>query len=465
MRASGVRASFLITAFAALFLIPSYGFADRVIQNDSVGESVNNVTASAEIIAGEMYEAVFNIPRAWLEETTGRPLYWVGVRVLMVDGQNSGQNYCGRFSVEIWEEPAGTPQIQQNCTVVNPSTFQTSQGKQKDPGALIFSVEDATMGVPNGPLGFVVEGQPNMGQANLQDLNFAALNMNQGVNLNPVKIESDRVRVGIKAMDLTCTGGTQGQAFPVMVSDFDGVAGPGRNFLYGREPTFCPTFKHYTWEDFGPFFSMSSPGDWIIRLVVSFNENATMDMGMEIDMETMDMGSADMQTEVDMSSEPDMTIEDMAGTQDMSQQPEDMSNGGDALSIESISPSTAANTSSTDVVILGQGFEPGIEVLLGASPIGVRQALSERIQATIPEGLEPGVYDVIVTNPDGESDSLAMAFTVTDDMNSGSVDSGGVEEGCGCASSGNLSRDSAFLGGLLVGFMAWSRRRKRRSRL
>ncbi len=459
-----LRARLFAVVAVLLFVVPSIASADRVIQNDSVGENVNNVTASAEIIAGEMYEAVFDIPTEWLEETTGRPLYWVGVRVLMVNGPNSGQNYCGRFSVEIWEEPPGVPQVQSDCTLIDPNTFQVYNGKHKDPGALIFSAEDATMGVPNGPLGFVVQGQPNMGQANLQDLNFAALNMNQGVNLSPVKIDTNRVRVGIKAMDLACTGGTQGQAFPIMVSDFDGVAGPGRNYIYGREPTVCPTTRHYTWEDFGPAFGMSTPGDWIIRLVVSFNQNATMDMGMEIDASTVDMSSdmtEDIGNPVDMTTGPDMSGTDMPTSSDAGDisTSRDMSDGmGAALLVESISPSTTANTSSTDVVILGEGFEPGIEVLLGADAIGVRTTVSERIEATVPEGLDPGTYDLIVTNPDGESDSLAMAFTVTDD--NGATDSGGVEEGCGCAASQMNARSHAPVLLLLLVALMWSRRRR-----
>ena len=37
---------------------------------------------------------------------------------------------------------------------------------------------------------------------------------------------------------------------------------------------------------------------------------------------------------------------------------------------------------------------------------------SERIKANVPDTYEVGTYDLIVTNPDGESASLAEAFTI-----------------------------------------------------
>lgn len=453
------RLSLLCVGICIFLGSTSSVFADRVIQNDSVGEQVDDVTASAEIIAGEAYEAVFNIPDAWLSEQSGQPLYFLGVRVLMVDGPNASQDYCGRFSVELWEEPAGAPQVQNNCTIIDTSTFQTSQGKHKDPGATIFSVEQATMSAPNGPIGYVVQGQPNMGSANFQDLEFSALNMNQGVNLSPVEITTNRVRVGIKALDLDCGPGAQGDAFPIMVSDFDGVQAPGRNFIYGREPTLCPTTRHYTWEDFGPAFGNSNPGDWIIRLIVSDAPGADMDMGMEIDMDTSDMGMSDAGTDADMRMPLDGGFDVSFPEQDSgTNQPDDMDTV-EGISITSISPSTASNQSSVDVVILGTGFEPGLEVSLGAELIGVTSTVSGRINATVPEGLEPGDYDVIVTNPDGSSALLPAAFTVTemfDDSVGGTT--GASDEGCGCAA-GSSQGGSGLI--LVLAALAWARLRRR----
>ena len=145
-------------------------FADRVIQNDSLGETINATVASAEIISGEAYEAVFDIPAEYLPENSGRPLNFLGVRVLMVNGTDPGR-YCGRFSVELYDEGNNVGMPEPTCTFVDLNTFQIFNPSYKEPGAKFFDL--ATIPVANGPLGFVVEGFEVGGPAGHAEMNDA----------------------------------------------------------------------------------------------------------------------------------------------------------------------------------------------------------------------------------------------------------------------------------------------------
>ena len=66
---------------------------------------------------------------------------------------------------------------------------------------------------------------------------------------------------------------------------------------------------------------------------------------------------------------------------------------------------------------------------------------AELLSATVPSGMEPGTYMLIVTNPDGDTDSLADAFEVrhrtsSDGGTDGGVDDPGKSSGCGCGHAG-----------------------------
>lgn len=451
-----------LCALVALSTISTAAFADRVIQNDSLGETVNATVASADIITGEAYEAVFDIPAEYLEENSGKPLNFLGVRVLMVNG-TAGGRYCGRFSVELYAEGNNASTVEASCNVVDLTTFQITNPKYKTPGAKFFDL--AQIPVTNGPLGFVIEGQPNMGNALFTDLLVSAINMNRGVNIAAVPITTSRVRVVLRALDEQCGAVGQGNHYPIMVTDQDGVSAPATNFLYGREPNFCPTFRDYHWEDFAPAFSVT-PGDFLMRLIVDYDDAGPMvDAGM--DMSVSDAGMDEDMFVTDMSN-------DMAGTNNgtnnstnnatnntTNNSTNNGSNNGTnnaigALTITSISPASSTNDKNTDVVILGTGFEAGAEVSIGATVIGVTDTEPQRIRASIPSGLELGSYDVIVSVPSGASTILANGFTVT-----GTNSQSGVgDDGCGC---GSTQGSAAPVLLLLFGFgLIRVRRRSRR---
>lgn len=446
----------------AALLWASPAFADRIVQNDNVGESVNSPVASAEIISGEAYEAVFDIPAEYMPENSGKPLNIKGFRVLMVDNPMKAGRACGRFSVEVYEEPAGAAVVEPTCNVVDLNTFMVTNPRHKDPGTKIFDL--ASVPVTNGPLGFVIEGSPAQGQATFTDLTIAAINQNMGVNISPIPVPSNRLRVVVRAIDEQCGAVGQGDYYPIMVSDTNGVSGPAKNFIYGREPNFCPTFRHYVWEDFAPAFQ-ATPGDWLIRLILDYDDTTTIpdmgtpDMGDDMDMEVVDMDIPD--TEVpDMGDDTDIEPVDMAtdtGNNTTNNEPGNngTNNGTGGLLVASITPNTGENTASTPVLIVGEGFQPGIEVLVGTTAIGVTETRTERIRATVPEGLAPGVYDVILTNPDDSTVVLAQAFTVTDPS---TARQSGAEDGCGCAATGAQIPGAALLLLVVGGFLRLRRR-------
>lgn len=97
-----------------------------------------------------------------------------------------------------------------------------------------------------------------------------------------------------------------------------------------------------------------------------------------------------------------------------------------------VDPSSAPNDLDTSIVITGTNFEDGADVLLDGTSLEDANWLSgERLEATVPWGMDPGVYDLTVVNPGGESDDLPNAFTVTQGIgvwNAGKLYGGEVGE-------------------------------------
>ncbi len=91
-----------------------------------------------------------------------------------------------------------------------------------------------------------------------------------------------------------------------------------------------------------------------------------------------------------------------------------------APNITSITPNTANNWGIAQITeLVGTGFEEGARVSLvktGLDEVAVQAIvegatqISGRFNAT---GLEPGSYDVVVTNPDEQSATLTVGFTIT----------------------------------------------------
>ena len=403
--------------------------AETILQNDSLEEMFSGTTASARLIEGEMYEAVFDIPEEWL------PVEMLGVRVVMVES-NSAEDPtcpppcsvgCASFGLEVWEEGMQTP-LTDSCIIANV--------RYKDPGVQVFT-QTSVVSPMGDEIGFVIQGDPTRGSATYKDLRFSAINQIMGVTLNPVILNTSRVRIGLRAMSLQCTGNPiEGDHFPVLLTDLDNVADPLTNFVYG-EPLvlgspICTSGspQHYAWEDFAPAFQASTPGDFIIRLILNHDDGMVdpPDVGLpDGGMDMADMSSTDMQVSDDMTSTPDMPTPDMSAG-DMTEQDD---TGGEAmgdLEIDSITPDEGQNDGSTDVVIVGSGFVVGAKVALGDETIGVTDVAPTTIQAVIPEGLEVGPYDVVVENPDGATAVLEDGFNV---VAPGSTTSrGGGDDGC-----------------------------------
>lgn len=96
---------------------------------------------------------------------------------------------------------------------------------------------------------------------------------------------------------------------------------------------------------------------------------------------------------------------------------------GDAPGVTAITPYSAPNDLDTPVVITGTGFIRELSgtsvitlptVSLNGAPLeDVGWISSTQLTATVPWGLDPGIFTISVTNPDGGSGSLANAFTIT----------------------------------------------------
>lgn len=452
-------ASFIALATAVLF-VSTASAQQSIIANDNVGEMVNGTTASAELEYGEGYGAVFDIPEAWIP---AGGIEILGLRVLMFNGPSGATRYCARYQFDIHIESAAQPQPT-GC-------FAGLTLREKEPGTLIYGM---TSDPQLSNIGFEVEGNPTSGQANFQDLLFDTINKDPSLNvtINPVLTTDSRVRVTLYAVDNQC--GMNGQKPPILASDMGGTSGLGRNFVYG---TFVDTTGilgncgpyHFAWDDFAPLFTGSTPGDWVMRLIVRYDDGSTgmIDMGGGGADAGMDMGGGTDAEAMDMASSEDfgMTgLDSGGGEEDMSTGGEDSGSTGNnttgGLGIMSISPDSGVNTESTDVVILGSGFQAGAEVLIGADNIGVTNTESGRIRATVPEGFTPGVYDVIVSNPGGDSVILSDGFEVTEPTTDGGGNSAsGADGGCGCAAGGD-SVPAAFLVVLAGLFLARLRSRR-----
>ena len=85
-----------------------------------------------------------------------------------------------------------------------------------------------------------------------------------------------------------------------------------------------------------------------------------------------------------------------------------------APAVTNVDPASAPNDIDTSIVITGTDFTAVPTITLGsATLVDVGWVASTTLTATVPWGLDAGVYTVTVTNPDGTSGSLSRAFTVT----------------------------------------------------
>ena len=84
-----------------------------------------------------------------------------------------------------------------------------------------------------------------------------------------------------------------------------------------------------------------------------------------------------------------------------------------SFSISNITPTTGPVTGGTSITINGGGFQVGSSVSLGGVRAMVNTVTSTEITATTGIAPVPGSYDVVVTNPGGQSMELTKGFTYT----------------------------------------------------
>ena len=97
-----------------------------------------------------------------------------------------------------------------------------------------------------------------------------------------------------------------------------------------------------------------------------------------------------------------------------------------------VDPPSAANDLDASLVITGTDFEAGAGVWLGGTALNdVGRVSSTTLTATVPWGMDPGVYTLTVENPGGESGSLPNALTVTQGIgvwSAGALYGGDIDE-------------------------------------
>jgi len=87
-----------------------------------------------------------------------------------------------------------------------------------------------------------------------------------------------------------------------------------------------------------------------------------------------------------------------------------------APTVTSVSPDSGYSHLDTEITIEGTGFLPTPSVRLGLNELAVTLIDSTILTAIVPSGLDPGPYDLTVTNPDAQEGSLESAFTVLEPL-------------------------------------------------
>jgi hypothetical protein len=81
-----------------------------------------------------------------------------------------------------------------------------------------------------------------------------------------------------------------------------------------------------------------------------------------------------------------------------------------ALKVNGISPSSGSSAGGTPIEITGYGFNPGSTVIFGGTALQVTYVDSQKLVAMTPAGAV-GLVDVLVTNPNGQADTLREGYT------------------------------------------------------
>jgi len=211
--------------------------------------------------------------------------------------------------------------------------------------------------------------------------------------------------------------------------DDNGRVASLRSFIY--QLGFLGSSNRWTWvEDVTDPVTMQRGinGDWLIRLNINPMGTVNPDAGV-----AEDSGPSVVDTGVlpDAAAPSDSGVEAPdAG------EPANTDSGvapAGPPTITDISPDSTDEGTAANVMVVGTGFQEGLTLKIGAISAEVRLLSgSTTIVADVPMGIAAGVYDVIVTNPDGQSAILSDGFTVRGDDPGTPV----AKEGCTSAGAG-----------------------------
>ena len=208
--------------------------------------------------------------------------------------------------------------------------------------------------------------------------------------------------------------------YPTIAADSDGLDFISNHYIYAN---FGAGADWYTTQYVNGVLG-GSIGDWIMRLCVETDN----DDGEPCPNGT-DVGDADTDADADTDTDSDADG--------------DSDTDGDFY-ITSITPNSAPQGESVQVVILGGGFGDGTDARIGGINLtGMTIQDDGTIVGQVPTALQSGFHDVEVVSIDGENDYLTSGFEVTG--------------GCGCASTPTTG---ALATGLLalIGFVGLRRR-------
>lgn len=106
-----------------------------------------------------------------------------------------------------------------------------------------------------------------------------------------------------------------------------------------------------------------------------------------------------------------------------------------SVTISAIDPTYGFSDQNTDVTISGNGFEPNSIVVISQELTNIQFISAEQLHGTVPAGISPGIYDVIVAVPTGDSAVLKDGFEIkspaTDDDTENDIDDDAVDDDSG----------------------------------
>ena len=130
---------------------------------------------------------------------------------------------------------------------------------------------------------------------------------------------------------------------------------------------------------------------------------------------------------------------------------------GSTPSVAKVVPTSGSSAEPVDVVVMGDGFLDGAQVLLGQIQLNqVKVSGPKTITAVVPSGVKADKYDITVVNPGGQRGTLPGGYVV--------VEAGGCGCGVGGGGPAGTEQGMALMSVLVVLMLAFRRRKGGRTR-